>query len=79
MDFADMVGFEGILTEGLDPEIKRVADEIISRLEAFRGNLTSQLRREETGSNFSFNATDADTGAPIIVDVSGGSCTLRGG
>ena len=78
MNIADMVGFEGINTEGLDPEVASVVQEIIGRLEAFRGNLVSQLRREEAGSTFAFNATDADTGAAITVDVTGGSSVRRG-
>jgi hypothetical protein len=49
MNFADMTGFAGVRTEGLDEEVKRVIDELIGREEAFRTNLVSQLRALNVG------------------------------
>ena len=48
MDFANLIGFDGV-KDGTPEELQPVVDKIIDRLEAFRTNLVSQLRNLDVG------------------------------
>lgn len=48
MNYRAQIGFEGVADEIKDPDLRAAMNMLVSRLEAHRMDLTSQLRKEPT-------------------------------